>query len=105
MPSSSLTNFAAVCFDLVYMIVADIHNGGNVVARWWNAAVWSTPTEPTFYDLPRGMNVSGTFTGIAGHADNKMYGIVDAEIHEWSFHTMTPMEWTYSGQVKTTLDG
>ncbi|KAH7176021.1 hypothetical protein EDB81DRAFT_896919 [Dactylonectria macrodidyma] len=35
-PSSSNTNFAAVCFDLVYVIVADIHNDGGVVARWWD---------------------------------------------------------------------
>ncbi|KAH7130948.1 hypothetical protein EDB81DRAFT_859614 [Dactylonectria macrodidyma] len=104
MPSSSLTNFAAVCFDLVLMIVADIHDEGNVVARWWNKTEWSTPTQPTFHDLPSGMNISGTFTGISGHADNKMYGIVDSEIHEWSFKTKTPMNWKYSGQVKTTLD-
>ena len=85
------------------MIVADIQGNGGVVARWWDKSMWSTATNPILRGSPKGIKASEGFTAISGHAERKMYGIVNGEIHEWSFDTETPMEWTYNSQVKTSL--
>ncbi|KAH7134478.1 hypothetical protein B0J13DRAFT_677818 [Dactylonectria estremocensis] len=105
MSSSSKTNFAAIRVDEVDVIVADTHNDGRVVARWLNQPLWSTPTSPTLKGSPDDIKVSEGFTGIAGNSELRMYGIVNGEIHEWSFVSNEPMEWNYEGQVKTALDG
>ncbi|KAH8734285.1 hypothetical protein BGZ61DRAFT_584329 [Ilyonectria robusta] len=100
--SSSNTNFAAVCFNLVYTIIVDLNDQGGIRARWYNKSTWSTSSEPNLADSPDGMSVSSGFTAISGHADRRIYGIVNGTIHEWSFDTTTPMTWTYVGEVTKT---
>ncbi|KAF7546855.1 hypothetical protein G7Z17_g8131 [Cylindrodendrum hubeiense] len=104
MSSASKTNFAAIRYDPPQIIVANIENDGGVVARWMQTPLWSTQTRPTLHGSPDDIKVSAGFKGIAGNTDRRMYGIVNGEIHEWSFEPDAPMDWNYQGQVKTALD-
>ncbi|KAF7554686.1 hypothetical protein G7Z17_g2695 [Cylindrodendrum hubeiense] len=103
-PSPYLTNFAAVSFEDVYMLVVDVEDDGGLKTRWWNNSTWSDDNPPTLRDLPDGVSSTEGFTAISGHSDYGMYGIINGELYSWKFDPATPLIWTYKGQVKVTLD-
>ncbi|KAH7176844.1 hypothetical protein EDB81DRAFT_773647 [Dactylonectria macrodidyma] len=103
LPDGATSNFAAVVYNLYNLIVINIEEDGTLTGRYWNDSVWSEPDAPTFKSSPSGFSSSSSFTAISVHAGKRIYGIVDGEILEWKFEEDTPMEWTYVGQVNTTV--
>ncbi|KAL6407360.1 hypothetical protein AUP68_10191 [Ilyonectria robusta] len=103
-PSAATTNFAAVCFNLINVLVVDVEEDGGLSARWWDDSTWSSASQPTLKNLPKRMSTTRNFTAIAGHADRGIYSIVNGELHAWKFNADTPLVWTHEGQVNTTLD-
>ncbi|KAH7139724.1 hypothetical protein B0J13DRAFT_527396 [Dactylonectria estremocensis] len=103
LPQDATSNYAVLCINEIDILAVNLGGDGSLVARYSDNSIWSDDDAPTLHGSPSGISASSNFTAIAAHAGRRVYGIVDGEIHEWKFSDDTPMDWTYVGQVNTTV--
>ncbi|KAH7120641.1 hypothetical protein EDB81DRAFT_861703 [Dactylonectria macrodidyma] len=103
LPQDATSNYAVLCINEIDILAVNLGSDGNLVGRYSDNSIWSDDYAPTLHGSPSGISSSSNFTAISAHAGRRVYGIVDGEIHEWKFSDDTPMDWTYVGQVNTTV--
>ncbi|KAK4157087.1 hypothetical protein C8A00DRAFT_11994 [Chaetomidium leptoderma] len=98
--STTTPNMASFSYDLVNMMVVTVDGEGGLGVRTWDTKSWSTVEPPNL--LPAAQAPTNPhFTAIAGHPRRRLYGVVNGTIHEWEFSSLSPLQWSYIGNVST----
>lgn len=99
-------NWAAVNFGGTYflLLVSVRDSDSTLAARYWNNVTWAQDLTPSFgVGWPSNVGANPKFQAVALNQEKRAYGIVDGAVYEWEFADATPLQWTYSGIVNTTL--
>ena len=100
--TSSIANLASFSYDLVNMAVVTVDEQGGIGMRTWDTREWSSASTPNLLTADKAPP-SPKFSAVAGNPQRRVYGIVDGNIHQWEFFSLSPRQWNYLGQVPADL--
>lgn len=84
-------------------MVLTVEEDGSLGVRNWNTKTWSSMQKPNLGGSSEAPT-DAVFSAVTGTAQRRVYGVVNATIHEWEFARNDPLKWTYIGTVSTGLE-